>query len=83
MSEADAVNPSTKRTDKSAQGQSQSGQLVVEYVLLLTVAAAVAVLVTTALVSRGDEPGIIIQAWQKLLVAIGKDLPDDPTPPKN
>lgn len=68
-------------TDEFCRRQSESGQLILEYVLLLTVAVAVAIIATTALVSRGDEKGVIILAWQRILIEIGKDPADDPTPP--
>ena len=57
---------------------SQSGQIVIEYVLLLLVACGIAALIAQLLVSRNpDNPGVLTAAWNDVNVAIGKDLPDD------
>ncbi len=50
------------------------GSLVVEYVLLLSVGVAVALLMVNLLLSReqGDE-GIIIKKWQQVLELIAED----------
>ncbi len=64
------------RTHLSGRG---SGQVVVEYVLLLVVVVSLAFFVTKQLVSRSvDEPGIITQKWCKILEGIGQDLPEEP-----
>lgn len=52
------------------------GQIVVEYVLLIVVAVTLAFLVAQTLTSRNvDSPGYLIQKWQAIWVAIGKDTP--------
>jgi hypothetical protein len=52
------------------------GQATVEYVLLLTVAVAIAALITKALVKRDpNEPGVLIERWQEVQKSIGKDTP--------
>jgi hypothetical protein len=54
-----------------------SGQVVVEYVLLLVIAVAVAALITKELVKRDPEnPGILVEKWDAILKTIGEDLPD-------
>jgi hypothetical protein len=54
-----------------------SGQVVVEYVLLLVIAVSLAALITKELVKRDPEtPGILVEKWDAILHAIGDDLPD-------
>lgn len=54
-----------------------SGQVVVEYVLLLVIAVAMAALITKELVKRDpDNPGILVEKWDSILKTIGEDLPD-------
>jgi hypothetical protein len=53
------------------------GQIVVEYVLLLVIAVAVAALITKELVRRDpDSPGILIKKWDDILKEVGKDVPN-------
>ncbi|WII72315.1 hypothetical protein QJS83_00345 [Bdellovibrio sp. 22V] len=55
----------------------QSGQIVVEYVLLLVIAVSVAALLVSQLVSRSeDDPGVLTAKWQSILTTIGEDVPD-------
>lgn len=50
---------------------------MVEYVLLLVLAVALATLLTKQLVSRDvDNGGILTVKWHKIMVAIGADIPD-------
>ena len=60
------------------EGQSQSGQIVIEYVLLLIIAIGLAALITSTMV-RNDEsnPGIVLNAWTRILDAIGSDQADE------
>ncbi|RYZ70577.1 MAG: hypothetical protein EOP05_13120 [Proteobacteria bacterium] len=65
-----------KRIDKNRLGQ--SGQIVVEYVLLLAVAVLVATLITKTMISPNkDNPGFVLTAWRDVVQAIGSDQPDD------
>lgn len=53
------------------------GQVLVEYLLLMVIAVGLATLLTKQLVGRDDaRPGIIINAWNKILINIGSDIPD-------
>jgi hypothetical protein len=53
--------------------------VVVEYVLLLIVAVALAALIVRLMVSRNpDEPGVIINKWYQIIRTVGEDLADDP-----
>lgn len=62
---------------KTKSLKSNRGQVVVEYVLLLVIAVAVAALITRELVKRDPEnPGILINKWDQILKTIGEDLPD-------
>lgn len=55
----------------------QSGQVIVEYVLLMVIAVSLAVLLTKQLVSRNeDEPGVLTSKWQSILGEIAEDQPD-------
>jgi uncharacterized protein (UPF0333 family) len=61
--------------------RNQSGQILVEYILLLLIAVSVAMIMTTQLVGRRsdvDSSGILIKSWHKIITAIGNDLPDCP-----
>jgi hypothetical protein len=65
---------------KKSQNNRSRGQILVEYLLLMTIAIACATLLTKALISRGSQnggkPGIIIGAWDSILKTLGNDLPD-------
>ena len=57
----------------------QSGQILVEYILLLLIAVSCATILTTTLVGRRgseDEAGVLIRSWNNIIKAIGNDLPD-------
>ena len=55
-----------------------SGQIVLEYVLLLMIGVSIAILITTTMVSRNPQsPGFLIKKWSDILNAIGEDTPDD------
>ena len=59
----------------------QSGQILVEYILLLLIAVSCAMILTTSLVGRRSDisdSGILIKSWHKIITAIGNDLPDCP-----
>jgi hypothetical protein len=56
----------------------QSGQLVVEYVLLLAVAVVIAALITKTMVGTDPaKPGFVLTAWQSIVTTIGADHADD------
>jgi len=58
--------------------QNQSGQVVVEYTLLLGVGVIIAFLITTTMVSRDPSaPGFLIVKWADIIQAIGQDSADD------
>lgn len=70
-------NQLRKRTRK-ARALGQSGQIVVEYLLLLVVAVGLATLITKTMINRDESnPGIVLSAWRDLLTAIGSDKADD------
>lgn len=55
----------------------QSGQVIVEYVLLLVIGVAMAALITRVMVSRSpDSPGFLIVKWTQIIRTIGEDYPD-------
>ncbi len=58
--------------------RSNKGQILVEYILLMVIAVSCATLLTKKLVGRGDDSsrGIVIKQWDRIINAIGNDLPD-------
>jgi hypothetical protein len=57
--------------------KSKSGQVLVEYLLLMVIAIGCSALLTKKLVTRDpSQPGIITNAWNRLLINIGRDVPD-------
>jgi uncharacterized protein (UPF0333 family) len=62
---------------------SSSGQIVIEYALLLVIAISLAAIFTKFMIGRTEgSEGVIIKVWTELSDQIGNDLPDDPAPPK-
>mgnify|MGYP006872383159 CR=1 FL=1 len=63
---------------KSLVYKNNRGQLIVEYVLLLSIAAVVSAIVVSKLASRDpDSPGAIVSGWSKVVQSIGTDVVDD------
>ncbi len=59
----------------------QSGQIVLEYVLLLVIGVSVAMLITSTMVSRNSEsPGFLISKWFQIIKTVGEDFSDDLKP---
>lgn len=55
----------------------ETGQILVEYLLLMVIAIGCATLLTKKLVGRGDsDTGVIIKVWDGLLKNISNDMPD-------
>jgi hypothetical protein len=66
-----------KRNGKTSKRQ-DTGQIVVEYVLLMIVAVALSALVMRSCVSRQeDQAGMIIQLWDTMVRTIGADTADE------
>lgn len=56
----------------------QRGQIVLEYVLILVAAVAIAVMLTRLIVSRDpDSSGFLVKKWHEILQFIATDRPDD------
>ena len=63
--------------------RAQSGQIIVEYVLLLVIGVGVAMLITSTMVSRNpSNPGFLVKKWFDIIRSIGEDPADD-LKPKN
>jgi hypothetical protein len=63
---------------KKSTFRKDSGQIVLEYILLLVVGVAMAALVTATMVSRNEQtPGFLIVKWMQIITEIGKDQTDD------
>lgn len=59
-----------------ARFRNQRGQVLVEYILLLVIAVVCATLLIKGLVGRSEgSEGVIIKQWNRILVAMGHDLP--------
>ena len=57
--------------------QGQSGQIILEYILLLFISVTIATYMTKKLISRdGENPGLITGAWAQMNQAIGQDIID-------
>lgn len=71
----------TKISQKKTR-QNQRGQLVIEYVLLLSVVATLGMLTISLLVGRGGvgpegTQGLIVQQWMAIVNTVSTDLPDE------
>ena len=63
--------------------KAQSGQIVVEYILLMVIVVAIAIIISTTMVSRNTEsPGFLIVKWRAIIDAIAQDPADDLNPPE-
>jgi hypothetical protein len=66
-------NPDKLKSAKSKK----SGQVLVEYLLLMVIAIGLSALLTKKLISRkGSDTGMIVDAWNRILIQIGRDVPD-------
>lgn len=67
----------TMSKSKFLKGQKESGQIAVEYVLLLVAAVGIAILLQSSLASRNPEsPGLIVRAWDGIIQVIAADSTD-------
>ncbi len=60
--------------------KSQQGQLVIEYVLLLTVVTVLASQIIRLMIGQGatpDEQGMVVQKWSSVINAIAADIIDN------
>jgi hypothetical protein len=58
--------------------KSQSGQIIIEYILLMIVVVGIAAVIVKGVVSRDkSDPGFLIQAWSELVKTIGSDCVDN------
>lgn len=56
----------------------RSGQVVIEYILLMVVMAGIGAFIVRSIVSRNaDEPGLIVAKWNQILQVIANDNPED------
>ncbi len=57
--------------------RANSGQIIVEYVLLLIISVAISTLFIKQLTSRDpDNAGVLTAKWKQILTEIAKDNPD-------
>jgi uncharacterized protein (UPF0333 family) len=72
------MRPSSDPCFKERTLGGESGQIVLEYILLLVVGVAIAALVTTTMVSRNpDSQGFLITKWIAIIQTISSDMADD------
>lgn len=58
--------------------KSRSGQVVIEYVLLMVLMAGIGAFIVRQFVSRNsDEPGLLVAKWNQILQVIAQDNPED------
>lgn len=58
-----------------------SGQVLVEYLLLMVITIGISTVLTKKLISRSNsDTGIIVDAWDRILTQIGRDVPDCENP---
>ena len=56
----------------------RSGQVVIEYVLLLVIVSSVGAFLIKSLVSRSpDDTGILVKKWNAILQVIANDNPEE------
>ncbi|MBX3040141.1 MAG: hypothetical protein KF789_05455 [Bdellovibrionaceae bacterium] len=57
--------------------RSKSGQIVIEYMLLLVIAIAISAIMVRGLANRTEgSEGIVVKRWKQIQEEIGNDLPD-------
>ncbi len=65
---------SPPKLSTKARLKNSSGQVVVEYILLLSALVLIGALITRTMVSRDpDSPGFLISKWVKIVEVIGSD----------
>lgn len=56
----------------------QSGQVIIEYILLMVVVVGIAAMIVKGVIHRDkSDAGFLIQAWSDLVITIGKDCVDN------
>ena len=56
----------------------QSGQVVIEYMLLLVLVTSLGAVMIKGLVSRSaDEPGLLVAKWHSIIKTIADDNPEE------
>lgn len=56
----------------------KSGQVVIEYLLLLVIVSSLGAVIIKGLVSRSaDEPGLLVAKWHSIIKIIAEDNPEE------
>ncbi|MEY4616251.1 MAG: hypothetical protein RJB66_1211 [Pseudomonadota bacterium] len=63
-------------SSKGISHRNQSGQILIEYVLLLMIGLTIGNILVKSLTAYGDNPGVIIKRWGQIWDGIGSDYPD-------
>lgn len=73
------MSPKLQQLSKPTRPSLNSaGQIIIEYVLLLSFVAVIAVMLLSTLARRGEsleDSGLFIKKWHSIREAIGKDEP--------
>lgn len=73
--------PKPMKTSAEDILKTQSGQIVLEYVLLLAIGVVMAMMITSKMASRSaNNPGFLVQKWYDIIKTIGEDPADDLKP---
>ena len=71
------MNEPLKQVTPKSLIRQNSGQIILEYILLIFIAVTIATLLTTMLVGRSEgRTGIVITKWAEMLNMIGQDIGD-------
>ncbi len=58
--------------------RNRSGQVVIEYILLLVIVTGLGAVIIKGLVSRNsEEPGLLVAKWHSILKTIAEDNPEE------
>jgi hypothetical protein len=71
---------SSNKKRKCLSLNSQRGQILIEYILLLLIGITIALILSKKLTGYSDEPddrGVVIKRWIRIWDSIGKDTPDN------
>ncbi len=69
---------SLTRSPMKHRFKNRSGQVVIEYILLLVLVTGLGAVIVKGLVSRsGDEPGLLVAKWHSIIKTIAEDNPEE------
>jgi hypothetical protein len=67
-----------KTSSPQALIKNRSGQVLIEYLLLLVIVSSLGAIIIKDLVSRdADEPGLLVAKWHSIIKTIAEDNPEE------